>query len=193
MAGVPGQAAPFLRSVRVGKPGISPGPEDTTIDFEGRPLPARKGESLAAALIAGGQYGFRRTARTGERGVFCGMGVCSECAVQVEGVAGRLACMERVTPGLGVERNPPARRVDPSAPPASQAGLPDQVRETDVLVVGAGPAGLRAAVAATEAGARVLVVDERAEAGGQYFKQPTGSLDLDEPGLDAQYRAGRAC
>ncbi len=178
--------------MRVGKPGISSGPEDTTIDFEGRPVPARRGESLAAALIAGGHYAFRRTAKTGERGVFCGMGVCSECAVQVGGVAGRLACMERVTPGLAVERNPPARRVDPSAPPGSPAGRPEEVRETDVLVVGAGPAGLRAAVAATEAGARALVVDERAEAGGQYFKQPTGSLDLDEPGLDAQYRAGRA-
>jgi NADPH-dependent 2,4-dienoyl-CoA reductase/sulfur reductase-like enzyme len=178
--------------VRVTKPGITPGTEDTTISFEGRPVQARRGESLAAALIAGGHYAFRRTARTGERGVFCGMGVCSECALQVGGVAGRLACMERVTPGLALEPNPPARALEPSASPVSPGALPEEVRDTDVLVVGAGPAGLRAAVAASRAGASALVVDERSEAGGQYFKQPTGSLEVDERALDGQYRGGRA-
>ena len=37
----------------------------------------------------------------------------------------------------------------------------------DVLVVGAGPAGLAAALAAARAGARVMLVDEQVEAGGQ--------------------------
>lgn len=178
--------------MRVGKPGVTPGPEDTAINFEGRPVPARRGESLAAALIADGQYAFRRTATTGERGVFCGMGVCSECALQVGGEAGRLGCMERVAPGLEVERNPPARRLDPSPQAVNPAALPEEQRDTDVLVVGAGPAGLQAAVAVARAGARALLVDERAEGGGQYFKQPSGSFDVDEPRLDAQYRAGRA-
>ncbi len=39
-------------------------------------------------------------------------------------------------------------------------------RHTDVLVVGAGPAGLSAALAAARAGARVILVDEQAEMGG---------------------------
>jgi NADPH-dependent 2,4-dienoyl-CoA reductase/sulfur reductase-like enzyme len=178
--------------MRVSKPGIAAGPEDTTINFKGRPVPARTGESLAAALLAAGHYGFRRTVTTGERGVFCGMGVCSECALQVSGEPGRLACMERVIPGLDLELNPPARRLDLSAPPSTPAPLPEEGRDADVVVVGAGPAGLRAAVAASRAGARVLVVDERAAGGGQYWKQPAGSLEVDEPRLDAQYRAGRA-
>ena len=160
--------------------------------FEGRAVAARRGESLAAALIAGGHLACRRTAGTGDRGVFCGMGVCSECALEVGGVAGRLACMERVVPGLDIEPNPAARRVEGPPPFPEGSTVPEEVRESDVLVVGAGPAGLRAAIAATRAGARVLVVDERAEAGGQYFKQPAAPLGIDEPGLDAQYRAGRA-
>lgn len=43
--------------------------------------------------------------------------------------------------------------------------------ETQVLVVGAGPAGLGAASAAARAGARVLLVDENDRPGGQLFKQ----------------------
>jgi D-hydroxyproline dehydrogenase subunit alpha len=44
-------------------------------------------------------------------------------------------------------------------------------READVVVVGAGPAGLAAAVAARSAGARVAVVDEGRSPGGQIWRQ----------------------
>ena len=43
--------------------------------------------------------------------------------------------------------------------------------ETDIAVVGAGPAGLSAALAAANAGARVVVLDEYPEPGGQFYKQ----------------------
>lgn len=42
----------------------------------------------------------------------------------------------------------------------------------DILIVGAGPAGLSAALAAREAGATVHVIDQFASAGGQYWMQP---------------------
>ena len=180
--------------MRVTKPGITAAPEDTTITLGGQLVPARTGESVAAALTAAGHYALRRTRRTGERGVFCGMGVCSECAVQIDGDPGRLACMEKVVPGLDIEPNPPARRLDASSRVTVPADGPLEERlRTDVLVVGAGPAGLRAALAAAAAGAVTTVVDERSEAGGQYFKQPAGplALALDERELDPQYRAGR--
>jgi thioredoxin reductase len=61
----------------------------------------------------------------------------------------------------------------------------------DVLVVGGGPAGLAAAATAAEAGAHVVLVDERPKLGGQYFKQPSDAFEVDERGLDAQYRHGR--
>ena len=44
-------------------------------------------------------------------------------------------------------------------------------RETDVAVVGAGPGGLSAALAAADAGARVTVIDEYPQPGGQFYKQ----------------------
>ena len=52
----------------------------------------------------------------------------------------------------------------PADPPAAD------VRTADVLVVGAGPAGLAAAVAAAEAGARTVLVDAAARPGGQYWR-----------------------
>ncbi|WP_118134556.1 sarcosine oxidase subunit alpha [Oceanicella sp. SM1341] len=47
---------------------------------------------------------------------------------------------------------------------------------TDVLVVGAGPAGLAAARTAAEAGLRVVLVDEHAEAGGTLLSEPQARI-----------------
>src|SRR5271170_6599730 len=47
----------------------------------------------------------------------------------------------------------------------------------DVLVVGAGPAGIAAALAAADAGARVMVCDETAELGGSLLTDTSASID----------------
>jgi NADPH-dependent 2,4-dienoyl-CoA reductase/sulfur reductase-like enzyme len=66
-----------------------------------------------------------------------------------------------------------------------------EVIECQVLIIGAGPAGLKAALSATHCGAQVVVLDERASPGGQYFKQPSAHFALEEGRLDHQYREGR--
>ncbi len=55
------------------------------------------------------------------------------------------------------------------------------VMETEIAVVGAGPAGLAAAVAASEAGCRVTLVDTYARPGGQYFKQTPAAFGATRP------------
>jgi sarcosine oxidase subunit alpha len=47
----------------------------------------------------------------------------------------------------------------------------------DVLVIGSGPAGLAAAVAASEAGAKVIVCDEQAELGGSLLSETTARIE----------------
>lgn len=47
-----------------------------------------------------------------------------------------------------------------------------QVHEVDILVLGAGPAGMGAAVTAARSGARVVVLDEAPHAGGQVYRAP---------------------
>ncbi len=51
----------------------------------------------------------------------------------------------------------------------------------DVLVVGSGPAGLAAALAAAETGARVILCDEQAEFGGSLLSESTATIDSNRP------------
>jgi predicted molibdopterin-dependent oxidoreductase YjgC len=71
---------------------------------DGRTLEAYEGESIAAALLASGQKVTRWTARAGEaRGYFCGMGVCQDCLVTVDGLPNVRACMTPARDGLRVD------------------------------------------------------------------------------------------
>ena len=45
------------------------------------------------------------------------------------------------------------------------------MHKTDVVVIGAGPAGLAAAIEVARAGGQVTLIDENTKPGGQLFKQ----------------------
>jgi NADPH-dependent 2,4-dienoyl-CoA reductase/sulfur reductase-like enzyme len=62
----------------------------------------------------------------------------------------------------------------------------------DVVVVGAGPAGVACALELGRAGADVVVVDEQPSAGGQIFRQPPPSFTLSRTPRGAAYGAGKA-
>jgi predicted molibdopterin-dependent oxidoreductase YjgC len=72
------------------------------IEVDGRPVPAEPGQTVAAALIGAGITVFRHTPAGAPRGVFCGMGVCFDCLVTVDGLADQRACMTPVRPGMRV-------------------------------------------------------------------------------------------
>ena len=160
-----------------------------TITFDGMPLDALEGESVAAALSAASIVAFRRM-RSGEsRGLWCGMGACFDCLVTIDGAANQRACMAKVRAGMRIES-----QATPAAPlaPGASGGAPEE-RRCDVLVVGAGPGGLSAALAAASSGASVVVLDERTQPGGQYFKPLAPSQRfVRESGADQRCRAGRS-
>ena len=60
------------------------------------------GASLAAALLALGIEVFRRSVTGAPRGPVCGMGVCYECRVTIDGVPHRRACIVPVSNGMEV-------------------------------------------------------------------------------------------
>ena len=153
--------------------------------FNGAGIAASGGQSLAAALTAAGRREFRITAGGKPRGVFCGIGVCQDCLVTVDGTPNRRACMTGAVDGMAVETQPafPGLRPDAVMPDTPQA----RVLAPDVLVIGGGAAGLSATIAARRAGAEVVTLDERTVPGGQYYKQSAdGGL------LDAQQAEGAA-
>mgnify|MGYP000008806258 CR=1 FL=1 len=73
-----------------------------TIIVNGRPVKAYTGETVHAVLLAAGITAFRKSKSGEPRGMFCGMGVCYECLVTIDGIAHQRACMRLVEPGMAV-------------------------------------------------------------------------------------------
>ncbi|PJI46344.1 MAG: (2Fe-2S)-binding protein [Pseudomonas sp.] len=73
--------------------------------LDGRPLSVAAGTTVAAALALGGD-GTTRTSVSGQRRApLCGMGVCQECRVSIDGQR-RLACQTLCRDGMQVETRP---------------------------------------------------------------------------------------
>lgn len=158
--------------------------ETVALEFAGRRIAARRGESVAAALTRAGVRAFGAACDGTSRGLFCGMGVCQDCVLPIDGVL-RRSCMTAVSDSHRVGALPPHDA--PCVPPIEIGDVP--VVTPDVLVIGGGAAGLSAATAAAQAGAAVTLLDERTRAGGQYFKQPAPGVSYRD---DAQFAGGRA-
>lgn len=78
-------------------------PRTVTVLVDGTPRRAWEGQSVAAALVAGGTWALRRNPVTGDaRGPFCGMGVCLECEVTIDGRPGSRSCTEHVADGMEI-------------------------------------------------------------------------------------------
>ncbi len=89
---------------------LDPAQATLRFGFEGRTIPARPGDTVAAALLAAGIGSFRETAVSGApRTPYCMMGVCFDCLVQIDGVPNRQACLVTVVNGMEVRRQHGAR------------------------------------------------------------------------------------
>lgn len=81
-----------------------------TFRFDGAPVTAYAGETIAAALMAAGERTLRGTRSGMPRGVYCGMGVCFECLVVVDGRPGVRACTTPAKAGMEVAFMPAPER-----------------------------------------------------------------------------------
>ena len=73
------------------------------IQLDGVHLPAVQGQTIAEVLLANQELIFRKTPKNIPRGPFCGMGVCYECRMNVDGVPNVRTCTTEATPGCSVE------------------------------------------------------------------------------------------
>lgn len=92
-----------------------------TITVDGQPLTLRAGETLAACLLANGRPSWRATRLGGRpRGVFCGIGVCYDCLLKVNGTSAVRACRYTARPGDVVHTGP----AEPPVPAAESEDAP---------------------------------------------------------------------
>ena len=159
------------------------------VEIDGEQFTAIVGESIAAALAAAGRLALKCDKSGATRGLFCGMGACFDCQVSINGGPAKRACLTKVQPGMKIQSL--AYRAETPLPnTVAQRNRPDEL-DCDALVVGAGPAGMSAAIQLAKTGATVVVADERLEPGGQYYKQLASSYSFarNRPS-DSQYRDG---
>lgn len=74
------------------------------IYVNGQPVQAVSSDTVATALLIAGITTFRETPVSGApRAPYCGMGVCFECLVTIDGQANRQACLVPVSEEMKVE------------------------------------------------------------------------------------------
>ncbi|WP_282859558.1 (2Fe-2S)-binding protein [Pseudoclavibacter helvolus] len=70
------------------------------ITVDGESVEGIEGQSIAGVLLGSGRISWRETAVAGKpRGLLCGIGVCFDCLVTVDGVPDVRACQRRACDG----------------------------------------------------------------------------------------------
>jgi len=137
--------------------------------FEGEERTGYESETVGAALYATGLKEFSHSFKLDRpRGIFCAIGQCASCRMRVNGVPNIRTCITPLKEGMTVER-----QFGPGEKPTNTEvrETHKKVIETDIAVVGGGPAGLSAAIYAAKFGAKVVLVDRFPKLGGQLIKQ----------------------
>ena len=77
-------------------------PDPIQLRVNGQTVSVAAGTVVAAAVVLTGQNRFRRSVRGEARGPLCGMGICMECRVTINGLAHARSCQTLCEPGMEV-------------------------------------------------------------------------------------------
>lgn len=153
---------------------------DTVLTFtvDGTEYTGHPGDTLASALIANGRVRVGDSIyRRRPRGILAAGGEEPNALVQILGEQSEpsvTATIRSLTDGLKAKTLSGLGVLDPEP---DTAAYDKKFVHTDVLVVGAGPSGLAAALSAARSGARVILMDEQAELGGSLLASRTELVD----------------
>jgi len=73
-----------------------------TLRVNGRSVTVPEGTAVAAAVALAGETRFRRSILGEPRSPLCGMGICLECRVTINGQAHSRSCQTLCEPGMEV-------------------------------------------------------------------------------------------
>ena len=136
--------------------------------FNKKKIFGEEDDSIASALHATGVKTLSTSLKYSRpRGFFCGIGKCSSCLMRVNDIPNVRTCIVPLKEGIFVETQDKLADL----PKAEFTGKSKKTVNIDILVIGAGPAGLCAAIESARQGAHVLIADENQYVGGQLIKQ----------------------
>ncbi|MHA1816172.1 MAG: FAD-dependent oxidoreductase [Candidatus Heimdallarchaeaceae archaeon] len=138
-------------------------------EFEGKRYQAKENEMLSSALIANGIqiFGFHAKDHA-PQGIFCANGQCAQCTVLVNGVPVK-SCMTPTKEGMVVEQVQGIPSLPEDDSEVHFGKIP--VYETDVLIIGGGPAGLQAALTLAPNKVKIILIDDKDHLGGKLLLQ----------------------
>ncbi len=73
------------------------------LTVNGEAIRVKPGLTVAAAMLSAGQAVFRTSVLDQPRGPLCGMGICMECRVRINGRAHQKSCQVVCTEGMVIE------------------------------------------------------------------------------------------
>ncbi len=82
-------------------------PVQIQIRVNGRTVRVPAGTTVAAAVMTAGETAFRRSVIGEPRGPLCGMGICFECRVTIDGVPHSRSCQTLCADGMEVRTDAP--------------------------------------------------------------------------------------
>ena len=146
-------------------------PERKEVPFtwNGKRLTGCEGEMISAALFANGIHIFGHHPKDNSpQGIFCANGQCAQCLVIADGLPVK-SCMTPLAKAMQVEsvEGLPKLTADDVEPQIHSK----DIQKRDVLIIGAGPAGLAAAIELGKLGVDTLIVDDKDRAGGKLVLQ----------------------
>ncbi|MHA1550967.1 MAG: 2Fe-2S iron-sulfur cluster-binding protein [Candidatus Heimdallarchaeaceae archaeon] len=138
-------------------------------EFEGKKYHAKENEMLSSALIASGIqiFGFHAKDHA-PQGIFCANGQCAQCTVLVNGIPVK-SCMTSTKEGMIVEQVQGIPSLPEDDSEVHFGKIP--VYETDVLIIGGGPAGLQAALTLAPNKVEIILIDDKDHLGGKLLLQ----------------------
>ncbi len=141
--------------------------EKVRFSFEGKEITGEKGFTIAAALHQAGYPVHSHSLRNRNRSLECGIGKCGACEMLVDGRIRRI-CITPVDHIKEVGEIPKEYR--PTNSRHIKTG-PYNVYRTEVVIIGAGPAGLAAREELNRHGVPNIVIDNNPVIGGQFLMQ----------------------
>jgi len=140
-----------------------------TFEFDGKELQGFEGMVISSALFLNKIKVFGHHVKDeSPQGIFCSNGQCSQCNVTVNKIPVK-ACMTHLKKGMIIESCNGLPELPAEDTPLSVGNA--EITETEVLIIGAGPAGLSAAKELGENNVKAILVDDKLHMGGKLVLQ----------------------